>query len=562
MLEGPDPHVAGRRLRRDRPLIRACGSRSLLNGLNLAGPGSQGPTLGACDPRQSPPAEPAARARGRGAPDRHESDSSGLHRPRTEHLPWRPVQPVGSSPILAGAADAGRPPPAPRPPPRTPPPGRSSKSSAAPRPAPPLTGTVAASASRLRSAGAERRGQGPRVAAVGSSRVPAPRRPPRPAGATLGPAELDALLVTRAGQRPLPDRLHRLQRRAAGHPDRDAVLATDGRYVTQAGTQSADLELVVDRAVRAGPGRPGGASTACGRLGLRGARRDRSSCTSCARRPARRRGWRWFRWTRRWRRCGPSRTTPSSPCSRQACAISDQALRELFGHGRRRAHRARGRPRARAPDARARRRRRRLRHHRRGRAEQRDPAPPAHRPAARARRPAQDRLRRAVRRLPRRHDPDRRRGRASRPTGSARSTTWSPRRSGPAGTRWPPGASVRDVDAAARDGDRATPATASSSRTGSATGWAWRSTRPRCSGPRRPVDSSDRTPVTVEPGVYLPGRGGVRIEDTLVVATTARRELLTTTTEGAARRSASERTRTARHVRPAGDTPPWRRRTT
>ncbi len=44
-------------------------------------------------------------------------------------------------------------------------------------------------------------------------------------------------------------------------------------------------------------------------------------------------------------------------------------------------------------------------------------------------------------------------------------------------------------------------------------------------------------PVTVEPGIYLPGRGGVRIEDTLVVRagdgaipgellTTAARELL------------------------------------
>lgn len=42
---------------------------------------------------------------------------------------------------------------------------------------------------------------------------------------------------------------------------------------------------------------------------------------------------------------------------------------------------------------------------------------------------------------------------------------------------------------------------------------------------------SARTPVTVEPGIYLPGRGGVRIEDTLVVRDGDGPELLTTTTK-------------------------------
>jgi Xaa-Pro aminopeptidase len=41
----------------------------------------------------------------------------------------------------------------------------------------------------------------------------------------------------------------------------------------------------------------------------------------------------------------------------------------------------------------------------------------------------------------------------------------------------------------------------------------------------------DRVPVTVEPGIYLPGKGGVRIEDTLVVRTAGPETLITTTKE-------------------------------
>jgi Xaa-Pro aminopeptidase len=96
-----------------------------------------------------------------------------------------------------------------------------------------------------------------------------------------------------------------------------------------------------------------------------------------------------------------------------------------------------------------------------------------------------------------------------------------------------PGADVREVDAAARDLIEGA-GYGGQFQHGLGHGVGLEIHEAPILGYGRTGTLGDRVPITVEPGIYLPGQGGVRIEDTLVVragtGTAAPQELLTTTT--------------------------------
>ena len=153
------------------------------------------------------------------------------------------------------------------------------------------------------------------------------------------------------------------------------------------------------------------------------------------------------------------------------------------------------------------------------------PACRAGRARDRGRRAGHDRLRRDRRRLLLRLHPHLRDGGVGR--GGRRGLRAGPRR--PAGRpRRGPGRRRRQGGRRGRPrGHRRRPGTASTSATGSATGSGSTCTRPRGSRQRSEEDLLAGDVVIVEPGVYVPGAFGVRIEDLVVVEEDGARNLCT-----------------------------------
>ena len=297
--------------------------------------------------------------------------------------------------------------------------------------------------------------------------------------------------------------------------DDTPVLATDGRYVTQAAQQVPGRRNRHRTGVRAASGGP--------RRGRRGAparlreprrdrRRLRARCAKAAGDVELVRAAGTVEALREVKDAG------EIALLRLACEAADAALTDLVDARRPAAgsHREGGRPRAGVADARPRRRRGVVRDHRRGGRELGDPAPPA-RPTPCSPRATSSRSTSA--RWSRGYHSDMTRTFVLAPVAQWQLDLYdlvadrAAGRPGGAGAR---ASSLRDVDAASRQ-VIADAGYAENFGHGLGHGVGLQIHEAPGISASAAGTLLAGSAVTVEPGVYLPGRGGVRIEDTLVV---------------------------------------------